>query len=858
MGFPLQVKESNPNDDQITLKCLYANLQSIFNKKKEIEIYLKDNPKDLMCFTECFINEEYQPCEYNLDGYQCFVAMKNRGGACIYVKEHLSCYEVNPPAKTEDSCWIVMKTKNYKKRVYGCIYRSPNSDHENNDKLISNIVWAKNNFDELLLIGDFNLPSVNWNTLTSNDIYASRFLDTIDNCGLEQIISEPTRYRVNQNPSLLDLLLVCDTEIISDLVLADAFGKSDHCKIEFSVKNCFVPPKNNKHRYNFRKINEEGFLNEVNTVDWSEVFRGDFDTAYERFIETVKVAIEKSTPKFKNFEKKTAPWSNHKIARLSKKKRKLWDRYKYSKLDTDYRTYTNCLREFNCEKEIAIEKYEKQIICNKKTNKKKYYQYLSKKDKYRGNKIMLNNNNTIESDEAKCAEILNSYFSSVFTRGASDLNVDVSKIPDVAPMDDITINATEIRQEIENLDTSKATGPDEIPALILQEFSNFFVPILEIIFKRSYDEGWVPQMMKVANITPIYKAGDKKEPGNYRPVSITPIIAKLFERIIKKHIETHIADNRLISEFQHGFRKNKSTSTNLIQFTNDICNLASETKSISIIYTDLKKAFDSVPHDLLILKLRKYGITGKTIRWLMHFLTLRHQQVCVGDAVSTTSVVESGVPQGGALSGLLFSLYVNDLPEHIENASISLYADDAKLYSAISSEQSIVDMQSDIDRMARWCMEWRLSVNPSKCHLVQYNPRSTTRQFNPQYSIHGVAIQRSPVVRDLGILISEDLKFHAQIDQACKRAHAEIKRIRRSFVSRSPAFIAELFKLYVRPHLEYAVEVWNPRCRGDVIKIEKVQNIMTKLIPHGHILSPQQRNAKLGLSSYEDRRLRGD
>ena len=113
-------------------------------------------------------------------------------------------------------------------------------------------------------------------------------------------------------------------------------------------------------------------------------------------------------------------------------------------------------------------------------------------------------------------------------------------------------------------------------------------------------------------------------------------------------------------------------------------------------------------------------------------------------------------------------------------------------------------------------------------------------------------------VRDLGILISEDLKFHAQIDQACKRAHAEINRIRRSFVSRSPDFIAEMFKLYVRPHLEYAVEVWNPRCRGDVMKIEKVQNKMTKLIPHGHMLSQQQRNAKLGLSSHEDRRLRGD
>ena len=167
-------------------------------------------------------------------------------------------------------------------------------------------------------------------------------------------------------------------------------------------------------------------------------------------------------------------------------------------------------------------------------------------------------------------------------------------------------------------------------------------------------------------------------------------------------------------------------------------------------------------------------------------------------------------------------------------------------------------MQEDLNRMAKWCSEWRMTINPTKCHLLQYNPRSTSRQFNPSYNIEGESIQKTAVVKDLGILMSEQLKFHDQVDSACKKAHAEINRIRRSFVCRSPKFIADMYKLFVRPHIEYAVEVWNPHARGDVLKIEKVQNKMTKLIPTGHLLRPEERNSALRLTSHEDRRLRGD
>jgi len=230
----------------------------------------------------------------------------------------------------------------------------------------------------------------------------------------------------------------------------------------------------------------------------------------------------------------------------------------------------------------------------------------------------------------------------------------------------------------------------------------------------------------------------------------------------------------------------------------------------------------------------------------------------VDNCFSGYQYVASGVPQGGVLSGLLFALYINDLPAHMKSSHISLYADDAKIYSEISNQASIENMQQDLDAMVVWCTEWRLSLNASKCYQIQYNPQSAARTFNPTYMLHDTPVTRKHQVKDLGILISESLKYHDQVAEVCKRAHREINRIRRSFVSRAPKFISELYKTYVRPHLEYCVEVWNPMFEEDIRKMEKVQNKMTKLIRNGNQLTPDQRNQHLGLTSHQTRRMRGD
>ena len=273
----------------------------------------------------------------------------------------------------------------------------------------------------------------------------------------------------------------------------------------------------------------------------------------------------------------------------------------------------------------------------------------------------------------------------------------------------------------------------------------------------------VPKILKKANIIPLFKSGARTSPDNYRPISLTPIISKISEKVVKKRCEAHLEFYNIFSVQQHGFRKGFSTSTNLLKFTNYIFNCANQSKSVSIVYTDLRKAFDSVPHRLLLLKLRNYGISGKTASWLEDFLSERQQRVCVGEAFSEYMPVLSGVPQGGVLSGLLFALYINDLPSQMNHCSISLYADDAKLFSEITDSSSIDAVQKDINRMVRWCKEWKLTINPTKCCHIQYNPRASSRRFSPTYYIEDNPITLKQNVKDLGIIISSNFKFHDQV-----------------------------------------------------------------------------------------------
>ena len=819
---------------------------------------------DFIFLTETWITEDHHLTEFAIQGYQKPIAsFKVRGGTCIYVKSGIHANEITPPGKFQDSSWVETITVNGIKRIYGCIYRSPNSKADENLKLLENVSWAKKNYTEVVLVGDFNLPSIDWDTEAATGIFPHLFMECCSENCLEQLIDKPTRHREGQQSSLLDLILTNEPDCITEIQHQAPFGKSDHEVIEFAVLNEQNKPAETKHRYDFRKMDLSKFIISMNQTNWlHNIDVQETTDTFDELSSSAKSALDESTPKKKVGNAQRAPWSNREIQKLSRKKRTAWDRYKHSGMQRNSKEgeiYRTTLQDFNQAKRDAVRKYEFEIVKNRGRNPKRYYSYISKKSKYRDTAIALRDEQGVTHvNEETCAIILDKCFGKVFTKGTSK-EIPSLRTPRVGTaMPQVHFSEKIVLKKLNSLNIAKATGPDDIPAILLKKASAFFAPILAKLFQKAYDSSDVPLGMKKANITPIHKGGNKKDPNNYRPVSITPIAAKVYEAIIYDSLYEHIATNQVISTYQHGFQKGKSTTTNLIDFWNDITSIADKPEPLSIIYTDLRKAFDTVPHDLLLAKLEHYGIRGKNLNWIRSFLSNRQQRVVLNGHSSPFSDVESGVPQGGILSGLFFILYMNDLPECINNCKVSLYADDAKLYAPVTSLQAISDIQSDINAVVEWCRRWRLNLNPTKCYFIHYNPKNSNINHAPQYFIEETQINRKQKVTDLGLVITEDLKFHSHVDHICKLSKWEISRIRRSFVSRNPQFLTNMFKTFVRPNLEYAVQVWNPSYIEDKKKIERIQNRFTRLLPHGPVMTPEERNQYLKLTDHETRRLRGD
>ena len=841
---------------ETSLNCLYTNIQSLVNKRTELVALLHRNNIHLVFLTETWLTENHAPDEYHLPGYQDPVLHhKDKGGSAIFVKEGLDYIEVQVPEKCNESTWISIKTQDRKSRIYGCIYRSPNSPIINNELVIRNLEWATAKYDEVVITGDFNLPSIAWEDDHATGTYPNQFLQTTSDLDLDQMVTEHTRFRHGQNPSLLDLILTNQPDIMENVEYLAPIGKSDHVSIKFKIKNAFSR-KQKPARLRYRKIRSDDFRSILGKQIWDDIFstQNELKYAYCTFNDVVVNGIVQCTPKSRPRNTPKSPWINHYLMRLAESKRKKWDKYKFHRSDETYQDYKNALNLFNREKNAAVRSYEARLVETKNADPKPYYRYLSSKSPYLDRQYnILNEENVIVSDEKKCGTILNNYLGSVFTKGPSE-RVVIDQPFTNETMPDLIITQELVKKYLLELNPNKSMGPDEIPAYILKTFADDLSYPISLLFNRSYQEGILPEGLKSANVIPIHKGGDKTLPKNYRPISLTPIITKIFERIYADILTKHLDDHQILSPAQHGFRKKRSTTTNLLQFWDTVTDLADQSTPLSIIYTDLRKAFDSVPHDLLLQKLKAYGIQGKNLEWMRSYLSNRRQRVLINGTPSEYIEVESGVPQGGVLSGILFSLYINDLPNIIQKCHVSLYADDAKIYAAVRNNEDVKLIQKDIDALMEWCRKWRLNMSTEKCFFLHFIPRNSKNSITPIYKMNNEELERRSHAKDLGITISDDLKFHKHTQNICNKTKGEIGRIRRSFVTRSPCFLTNLYKTYVSPHLEFCSTVWNPVYQMDIDRIEKVQNKFTRLLKYSRVMTPAERNSYLNISTHQERR----
>ena len=237
--------------------------------------------------------------------------------------------------------------------------------------MIENLNWAKQNYNEIVITGDFNLPFINWETENSSNAYGQTFIDTLNDNGLEQLIKDPTRYRDGQVPSLLDLIITSDPNVFQSIEIADPFGRCDHASIHFSVLNQKQSEKEVVQKRDLKKMNIVMFERKLNEKNWEEVFEAnDINRGYEIFLESVKEAYEESTPIVSNCNLKKKPWMNSFLKKLRRKKREKWDRYRRSNFPEDYEAYKDAVDLFTDEKEKAIINFETKIIASEKSKPK--------------------------------------------------------------------------------------------------------------------------------------------------------------------------------------------------------------------------------------------------------------------------------------------------------------------------------------------------------------------------------------------------------------------------------------------------------------------------------------------------------
>ena len=264
------------------------------------------------------------------------------------------------------------------------------------------------------------------------------------------------------------------------------------------------------------------------------------------------------------------------------------------------------------------------------------------------------------SDSQEKAEILNKQFKSVFTKDKDDIYADYKPIgPSYKPINPLKIETPGILKLLKGLKTNKASGPDNLTSRILKELAEELAPCLTIIFNQSLELGVLPQDWRCANITPLFKKGNRDVAANYRPVSLTSIVCKIMEHVVCSHIWKHLDTLGILSPYQHGFRKGHSCETQLTLTMHHLNKLYDNNIQVDIGILDFSKAFDVVPHRRVLNKLKYYGINGKIHKWISAFLHDRTQSVVVDGHTSSSVDVDSGVPQGTLLGPLLFLLHIN-------------------------------------------------------------------------------------------------------------------------------------------------------------------------------------------------------
>ena len=592
-----------------------------------------------------------------------------------------------------------------------------------------------------------------------------------------------------------------------------------------------------------RYINDEtmnNFKNKLNEINWENIKNIECpESAYNLFLQQFSAAYENAFPKVKikiKIKNLLSPWISKGILKSSKKKQKLYDKYlknRTYKNEKNYKTYKNM---FETVKFKSKKNYYNNLITKYKNNIKKTWSIMKEaigKMKQVNNNLprrLIINNKEIYAKKT-IAESFNNYFINVGPNLASKIppcteQFDSYLKPNNHVLEESVLSDKEFKTAFFSLKTNKSAGNDEISYNVVKHVFQYICEPLKHIFQISLTKGIVPNKLKIARVTPVFKAGEVTDVSNYRPISVLPCFSKILERIMYNRLFSYLDKNDILYNKQFGFQKANSTDHAIIQLIDQLVKSFNDNKFTIGVFIDLSKAFDTVDHQILLGKLKHYGITGNNLKWFHSYLSNRKQFIKFNQTEESTLLnIKCGVPQGSILGPLLFLLYVNDLCEVSNILEPIMFADDTNLFYSHKNLKTLFNIVNiELNKLNNWFKSNKLSLNTGKTKYTFFHKLNLSDNIPlqlPELKIHNTIIKRERATKFLGIIIDENLTWKNHIELIESKVAKNIGMLYKAKFILNKKCLRDLYFAFIHSYLSYANIGWastNPN------KLKKLYN----------------------------------
>lgn len=370
--------------------------------------------------------------------------------------------------------------------------------------------------------------------------------------------------------------------------------------------------------------------------------------------------------------------------------------------------------------------------------------------------------------------------------------------------------------------------------LAARDISEVLSNIINVIFKH----GTFPSSLKKAKLIPVHKKGDTTDVRNYRPISILSSISKLIEKLFLKRINKYLNKFKLLKPCQFGFRAGSSTNLALLSLTDFLKSSIDNGNFTGSVFLDFTKAFDTISHNILFSKLESLGITGPSLTFIKNYLLDREQSVCIGGVNSNVKIINQGVPQGSILGPLLFCIYINDLPDCLDDSKVILYADDTTISISHKSLPTLINMlNKELTNVVEWCRLNNLILNPLKTQFMVFKTSQKMLPFIPQVSIDNHFIPASNCVCFLGVKLDPYLKFTNHILYVKQKTAFGIRSLIKSRPFFSLEALLSLYFAFVHSHITYGITSWGNTYNTHISSVQHIQNRAIRIITNSSFYS---------------------